>query len=274
MSAQTFSEYVKVPQLKDILEGSDECEQKLERIKSLMDGSKKEEGDAERGGSGLKLVQPSLGGTLGGDEQVKESGGDRYEKVLEKLSGVDRKTALSILESIDRDPNISWNKENFELILNGENIQFSDIRLLVKKIVTTSGLSLPVSLTLFIEYLIKIKLPKNLFRSGDSLQIRDNLLRISGSNPEVGGEKAKESSETENGEEISAVSNSGGENSGNADVAGTVTKRKRTESEDEETKDNSKRLRVSEIDLDKVRRSPRLQTRIKEVWNGRKNKTK
>lgn len=264
MSAQTFSEYVKVPQLKDILEGKAECEEKLERIKSLMDGSKKEEG--EKDGGGLRLVEPTSGGeaNAGGEES---EGGDRYVKLLENLSGVARKAALSIVESIERDPNISWNNDNFELTLNGENIQFSDIRLLVKKLVTTSGLSLPVSLTLFIDYLIKMKLPKNLFRSGDSLQIRENLLRIAGSNSEVGGENGKESSETGNGEENTVVNNSESEN---ANVAGTVTKRKRIDSDDEESQ--VKRLKVSEIDLDKVRRSPRLSKRIEEVWNGRRKK--
>ena len=84
---------------------------------------------------------------------------------------------------------------------------------------------------------------------------------------EFGGENGKESSETGNGEENTVVNNSESEN---ANVAGTVTKRKRIDSDDEETQ--VKRLKVSEIDLDKVRRSPRLSKRIEEVWNGRRKK--
>ena len=279
-STKPFSEYVKVPKLKEILNGNGECEEKIERINLLLDNSdglKKEEGSSSigTGGGGLKLVEPTLGG-------VGSVGNDGYEKVLEGLSGVERKTGFSILESIEKNMNIDWDRESFEIKVDTEKIQFSDIRILLKKIVMTAGLTQPVALVMFIESLIKMKVPLSWFRSADSIQIRENLLKINrksenndanvdtGNNSELVNEGVNSTllEQTESG----SAEVESGLNVGESSVkVGNRRKRQLSEESEKEQTKNIKKSRIDELQLNKIRRSPRLAQSIEAVWNARKN---
>ena len=182
MSGKGYSEYIKAPRIREIIQRDDkDCEEKLANIFALLDnnGEKKNNGEqGENSGSGLRVMEPNVLGASSSAGVEQESTSGKYDKIIDKLSGTDRKMALNLLELIDQYANLSWDPGNFEIIVNNEQIQFSDLRQLVKKVVMTAGTTLPVGITLFIEELIKMNVPISLFRSGDSMQIRGNLLKI------------------------------------------------------------------------------------------------
>ena len=274
------SNYVKGPKIKAILEENVDCENKIAKISALLDGK------AERG---LKLVEPSVNGVKnesegesvdtygvgeGGEKNVVQEATyenkEGYDSVVSELSGNDKKNAIEVLDLISKNRSIDWDRSTYELIVGGEKINFSDIRLLIKKTVLTLPISQPIGLTLFIDKLIDLKTPLNYFRSGDAREVRSQLLRI------------KNWKSTESDAEIKIDENVVDE--GNVDRSEKRKRDESLESEDKEEEISGKRQKLEDTEevkdtfnlqpevLNKLRRSARLKGDIVDTWKKTESK--
>lgn len=274
------SNYVKGPKIKAILEENVDCENKIAKISALLDGK------AERG---LKLVEPSVNGVKnesegesvdtygvgeGGEKNVVQEATyenkESYDSVVSELSGNDKKNAIEVLDLISKNRSIDWDRSTYELIVGGEKINFSDIRLLIKKTVLTLPISQPIGLTLFIDKLIDLKTPLNYFRSGDAREVRSQLLRI------------KNWKSTESDAEIKIDENVVDE--GNVDRSEKRKRDESLESEDKEEEISGKRQKLEDTEevkdtfnlqpevLNKLRRSARLKGDIVDTWKKTESK--
>ena len=264
------SHYIKRPQLQRIIDSDEPCETKLQNLRSYL------ERDPSSSTSNLTVTSPAT-------QPAVEEHANNFEKVLKEINGSsEKKQALSLLHEIGKSSYLSFNSDTLEFILNGETIKFTNVAYLIEKIVTSSASTLPIGLTLFIEGLLHEKIPFSYYKGGDSINIRDNLIKILGTN---------EASET------STDHVEGNENSQN-DYG---LKRKRNdESEDDDFADEPKKQKLSKEggnddavgsdDLQEaipkrtfnipekkilgLRRSPRLLQGIADAWetnNGKKH---
>ena len=166
------SQYVKIPQLKKILDAQEQpCEETLSQIRNLVDG-----GDSSLTVSG----EATSNGQFPGNNA--NGNFNSYDKILKAIKNLnDRKTALSLLQEISKSDSLTWDPETLEIIISGETIKYTNIALLVKKIVSVAPASLPIGFVLFLASLQKIKAPHTLIRNGDAISVLENLSRLGGS---------------------------------------------------------------------------------------------
>ena len=92
------------------------------------------------------------------------------EKIVSEISGVkEKQLARSLLNEIDRSDYISFDPDNLEIIVDGENIKFSNIKNLVQYCILANPSHLPLAIALFLQCMIRIKIPSELLRHGDAL---------------------------------------------------------------------------------------------------------
>ena len=165
------SNYVKIPQLKKILDVEEQpCEEKLAEIRNLIDGG---QSPMITGDSSLP---PTVSPTTASPTVSPTAS---YEKILSKIQKTnDKKTALSLLQEISKSNYLSWDPESLEIIVNGVSIKYSNIALLVKKVVTVGPATLPLAFTIFLASLVKIKAPYSLLRNGDAINVLENFDRM------------------------------------------------------------------------------------------------
>ena len=192
----------------------------------------------------------------------------------------DRKTALSLLQEISKSDSLSWDPETLEIIISGEPIKYTNIALLVKKIVSVAPASLPIGFVLFLASLQKIKAPYTLIRNGDAINVLENLSRLGGSLEPAATEPTPPAVEEQAEEPM--IQQPSTENS---DITNLNSKKREREDDDEtenEANENrKKRQRDDEVDaetapkrdfdvppdrLKKLRRSPRLKKSISDAW--------
>ena len=260
------SQYVKLPQLKKILDVTEQpCEETLSQIRNLVDNN----------GSSLTLTGGENGSAPGVAPGTTIENGNfaSYEKILKVIKNSnDKKVALSLLQEISKSDHLSWDPETLEIIISGEPVKYTNIALLVRKIVSVGPTTLPIGFVLFLDSLRKIKAPYTLLRNGDAVSVLDTLSRIGGTL-----EPATETSVENNDNEMITESHG--------------LKRDREESESEGLPENqSKKLRknndeveetVPKRDFDvpsdrlkKLRRSPRLKKSISDAWDSMNNDRK
>ena len=270
--------YIKAPQLQRILEADQPCENKLENIRSLLESS---------GQNGSLRSTPSNGeiSSNNAENQLASSVEDKgnannFEKILKEIpSQKDKALALQLLQEIEKLPHLSWNPNNLEIIINNVAEPFTNIALLIKKIVTENLSSLPIGLTLFIESLLQNKIPYQFYKGQDAIQIRDNLLKISnGKIAPVETEQQRELVPNETAE------------AGALEVQNTDRKRSLNYDSDDETQE-AKRIKTGvmeennysedpepkrnfDLPVEKVkhlRRSARLNKEAEEAWDSQRN---
>ena len=88
------------------------------------------------------------------------------------------KFANQLLDYIQASNFISWNTQTLELILNGKEVEFSNIETLIKKLVQSASPIQPIAFVLFIDALLKLQVPLFLFCDGDAVNTRAQLLLI------------------------------------------------------------------------------------------------
>ena len=157
-----YTRHIKAPVLKEILLEDKTCEEKLNRLKDLV-GIPSE----------VPVPENNLQNT---DERALSK-----EKILADLTASSRKLANELLDYIQASDFISWNPQTFELVLDGKDIEYSNIENLIKKVVQTLSPNQPIAFVLFIDALLKLKVPQNLFRDGDAVNTRAQLLTIKNS---------------------------------------------------------------------------------------------
>lgn len=270
--------YIKAPQLLKILETDQPCETKLDSIRSLLESP---------GPSGLTKIVPNNGEvSLNNAEKelgssVNDIGNSKhFEKILKEIpTPKDKTLALQLLQEIEKFPYLSWNPTNLEIIINNVSEPFTNIALLIKKIVTENLSSLPIGLTLFIESLLKNKVPNQFYKGQDAIQIRDNLLKISnGKTATVETEPNKEEVPKETPETSALeVENTDRKRPLNYDSDDETPEPKRTKVgtlEEDNHLDNSEPKRNFDLPLEKVkhlRRSARLNKEAAEAWDTQRN---
>ena len=167
--------YIKGPHLQKIIDADQSCEDKLDSIRGLLSGS-------AGGTPSSQTTSINSGSTIIESSEAPEAdlgNSNNFEKVLKQIPlQSDKKVALQLLQEIEKLNNLSWDPENLELIINNEPEKFTNIALLIKKVVSRGEPSLPIGLTLFIQSLITNKISFNLLRDRDSVNIRENLMKI------------------------------------------------------------------------------------------------
>ena len=153
-----FSSHIKAPVLKQIILEEKPCEEKLNDIKELL-------GIPSEGTVSEENAEPAAD-----DSMIAK------ERVLANLTATEKKLGSQVLEYIQTSNFISWNPQTLQIILDGKEIEYSNIEKLIKKLVQTASPVLPIAFVLFIEALVKLKLPLNLFRDGDAVNTRAQLL--------------------------------------------------------------------------------------------------
>ena len=268
MSNENHSQYLKTPHvLKIINKDGVACEEKLTEIKNLIDGK------------GLKVLPPGEELPNNTPEASVESNPvptptatqAAIEKIVSEISGAkEKQLARSLLNEIDRSDYISFDPDTLEIIVNGENIKFSNVKNLVQYCISANPSQLPLGIAIFLDSLIKIKIPNELLRHGDALGIRDSLLKIEelkrkGS---LSGENIPPPSETASGGVEEVTGEGGGEE---GEQSGRGKKREREDDEDVDggasvLNPAKKTYGLSRGSLDKIRTSPKLSEKILEKW--------
>ena len=235
--------YIKAPHLQKIIDADQNCEEKLDSIRALLSGS--------AGGAPSSQTTSINGGSTiiqSGEASVADVGNsNNYEKVLKEIPlQSDKKVALQLLQEIEKLTHLSWNPENLEMILNNEPEKFTNIALLIKKVVSRGEPLLPIGLTLFIESLMTNKIPFNFLRDRDSMNIRENLMKINSTKGISEGESATEPTATDPAEKVTEI-NKSTDNASDEVLPGTL-KRKFTESSGDELTPAPKKSRQHEAE--------------------------
>ena len=270
--------YIKAPQLQRILEADQPCENKLENIRSLLESSG-QNGSLKSTPSNGEISSNNVENQLASSVEDKGNA-NNFEKIIKEIpSQKDKALALQLLQEIEKLPHLSWNPNNLEIIINNVAEPFTNIALLIKKIVTENLSSLPIGLTLFIESLLQNKIPYQFYKGQDAIQIRDNLLKISnGKVAHVETEQQRELVPNETAE------------AGALEVQNTDRKRSLNYDSDDETQE-AKRIKTGvmeennysedpepkrnfDLPVEKVkhlRRSARLNKEAEEAWDTQRN---
>ena len=278
-----FSSYVKVPQLKKILDEEGECEQKLDLIRNLVEGQKPAsapppaQSTSNENNAGDLSVTPA-GGQLpdavsqvnGNSQSAPKVNGPEYARILEGVKGgIEKKTAVLILDLISQSRRLSYDSENFELIIDGERVRYTNIQYLLKRVVSGFPAQYPIGLTLFIQELKNINVPLHAIRGGDAKNIYDDLDRIK-------KENEKSQADSPNVEQDSNEKQSDlkrklpeEEEEDNAGV-GVELKRPRLEQSEAEGVGEKEVVRRSygqdKESISKLRRSARLKKSLEKSW--------
>ena len=270
--------YIKAPQLQRILEADQPCENKLENIRSLLESSG-QNGSLKSTPSNGEISSNNVENQLASSVEDKGNA-NNFEKILKEIpSQKDKALALQLLQEIEKLPHLPWNPNNLEIIINNVAEPFTNIALLIKKIVTENLSSLPIGLTLFIESLLKNKIPYQFYKGQDAIQIRDNLIKISnGKIAQVETEQQKELVPNETAEAGAlVVQNTDRKRSLNYDSDDETQEAKRIKTgvmEENNYSEDPEPKRNFDLPVEKVkhlRRSARLNKEAEEAWDTQRN---
>ena len=270
--------YIKAPQLQRILEADQPCENKLENIRSLLESSG-QNGSLKSTPSNGEISSNNVENQLASSVEDKGNA-NNFEKILKEIpSQKDKALALQLLQEIEKLPHLSWNPNNLEIIINNVAEPFTNFALLIKKIVTENLSSLPIGLTLFIESLLKNKIPYQFYKGQDAIQIRDNLIKISnGKIAQVETEQQKELVPNETAEAGAlVVQNTDRKRSLNYDSDDETQEAKRIKTgvmEENNYSEDPEPKRNFDLPVEKVkhlRRSARLNKEAEEAWDTQRN---
>ena len=272
------SSYVKTPRINAVLDSPGlTCDQKLENIKRLAEGKKVTLVEPEPGASIENLDKKESGGSEPMNTGGNVSGNPIYvDKILDQISGVkEKELALVILQEIEKSNYISYDRESYELIINGETIKFTNILHLINFVISASPNLIPLGHTIFINLILLLKIPWDVIRNGDSQETRQNLLKIEELKKKTpgGGEAPGNENGYENMEQAAAEPSAVAEPSEIAPVEKKIRKKRGREDDTEDLGQPAKRnFGVEESALKGLRRSPRLRENIAAVWSGSSKK--
>ena len=150
--------YVKIPRLKKIIDAEDEnCEKKLENIRTLIGESPQTSQDspAESSGGNLSIAAPL----------PADGNANKFDIVLNEISGInEKKLATSLLQQIESSSIVSWSPETKEISIDGSVVRFTNIVYLIRRVISNFPASLPLGIVLFSDALLRMKLPMSLIK--------------------------------------------------------------------------------------------------------------
>ena len=275
MSRSTQTSYIKSPHLTAVIDDTGiSCEQKIERIKGLIDGKK-----LSLLKSGEAINSRPDNGVNNGDAAAPRS---EYDVILSDLNGAkERELGETILQSINQSDYMSYDRNSLEIIVASETIRFTNIKNLIQFCVKNDAANLPIGLTLFLEGLLHIKTAVHAIRSGDSVAIKDDLIKIStirekdkaalnvvpANNEDIGvdANEAVDGAVENNTSDAPVVADES--SVGRQEVKEKGRKRRRGADEEEENlTPAAKKFGLDDQSLNSLRRSPRLTAKLDEAW--------
>ena len=275
MSRSTQTSYIKSPHLTAVIDDTGiSCEQKLERIKGLIDGKK-----LSLLKSGEAINSRPDNGVNNGDAAAPRS---EYDVILSDLNGAkERELGETILQSINQSDYMSYDRNSLEIIVASETIRFTNIKNLIQFCVKNDAANLPIGLTLFLEGLLHIKTAVHAIRSGDSVAIKDDLIKIGtirekdkaaldvvpANNEDIGVDAngAVDGAVENNKSDAPVVADES--SVGRQEVKEKGRKRRRGADEEEENlTPAAKKIGLDDQSLNSLRRSPRLTAKLDEAW--------
>ena len=182
MTSSNYTSYIKSPFLKAVIEEEGiSCEEKIEKIKGLIEGKKlsllKSGQIPTSGQTASTSSETSIGNVPGGN--VPPVTNNEYDAILSGLNGIkERELGQTILDAINRSDFVNYDKNTHELIIQSEVIKFSNIKNLIAFCVSANAAQIPVGVGLFVEALLHIKAPLSCLRSGDVQILKEDLLRV------------------------------------------------------------------------------------------------
>ena len=163
---------VKGTHLKEVLLQDSHCEEKLEKIHALLGLPYERAGVAE----GNPENEPAE------NEPEPESAQSKRDtsiaRIVDGFQNTELRLANAILTAIEQSSLLSWENESLEIKIRGEAVAHTNLAELIKKIVHMQTPVLPYGLALFIHNLNEIKCPNYVYRDGDSINLRKNLILI------------------------------------------------------------------------------------------------
>ena len=275
MSRSTQTSYIKSPHLTAVIDDTGiSCEQKIERIKGLIDGKK-----LSLLKSGEAINSRPDNGVNNGNAAAPRS---EYDVILSDLNGAkERELGETILQSINQSDYMSYDRNSLEIIVASETIRFTNIKNLIQFCVKNDAANLPIGLTLFLEGLLHIKTAVHAIRSGDSVAIKDDLIKIStirekdkaalnvvpANNEDIGvdANEAVDGAVENNTSDAPVVADES--SVGRQEVKEKGRKRRRGADEEEENlTPAAKKFGLDDQSLNSLRRSPRLTAKLDEAW--------
>ena len=275
MSRSTQTSYIKSPHLTAVIDDTGiSCEQKIERIKGLINGKK-----LSLLKSGEAINSRPDNGVNNGDAAAPRS---EYDVILSDLNGAkERELGETILQSINQSEYMSYDRNSLEIIVASETIRFTNIKNLIQFCVKNDAANLPIGLTLFLEGLLHIKTAVHAIRSGDSVAIKDDLIKIStirekdkaalnvvpANNEDIGvdANEAVDGAVENNTSDAPVVADES--SVGRQEVKEKGRKRRRGADEEEENlTPAAKKFGLDDQSLNSLRRSPRLTAKLDEAW--------
>ena len=275
MSRSTQTSYIKSPHLTAVIDDTGiSCEQKIERIKGLIDGKK-----LSLLKSGEAINSRPDNGVNNGDAAASRS---EYDVILSDLNGAkERELGETILQSINQSDYMSYDRNSLEIIVASETIRFTNIKNLIQFCVKNDAANLPIGLTLFLEGLLHIKTAVHAIRSGDSVAIKDDLIKIGtirekdkaalnvvpANNEDIGvdANEAVDGVVENNTSDAPVVADES--SVGRQEVKEKGRKRRRGADEEEENlTPAAKKFGLDDQSLNSLRRSPRLTAKLDEAW--------
>ena len=278
MSRSTQTSYIKSPHLTAVIEDHGiSCEEKIEKIKGLIDGKK-----LSLLKSGEAINSRSDNGVSNNNAAAPSS---EYDVILNDLNGAkERELGETILQSINQSDYMSYDRNSFEIIVASETIRFTNIKNLISFCVKNDAAILPIGLTLFLEGLLHIKTAVHAIRSGDSIAIKDDLMKIGAirekdraaiesipaNNDEVGvganEEGAGAAAENSTTDAAAAVDNSTEGRQEEKDLGKGRKRRRGADEEEANLTPAAKKFGLDDEALNSLRRSPRLTEKLDEAW--------
>ena len=261
-----FSRHIKQDSIRSIILQDTPCESKLGEIQELVGLPPATENTNDGVG------QNDEEGSAGQVEDTNESSSlrdDSIKRILEGLTGRELSIGRNLLQEIEKTPGISWDETSLELILNGQNISFSNMNLLVNKVVQSSSLSLPIGLVSFLNSLVMNKFPLSYIRDADSKNIRQALVEINGktgsteSAPVVDANEGSNIQSVDNLEAEKEVESSKRKREEDSDFENEITEEQLTKKQ--KISDESKNTGEEQI-VDPRRRSSRIKLKLKKEY--------
>ena len=289
-----FSRHIKQDSIRNIILKDGPCENKLSELRVMVGLPPAAVEPSSTEGVAEPLVPSGVEENVG--DSLRQ---DSINRILEGLSGRELTMGKNLLNEIEKIPGISWDQNSLELILNGKTVKFSNLNLLVMKVIQSSSNTIPLGLVNFLNALVINKIPMSYVRDGDSKNIRQALIEIQGKQSVVA--EQTNTTETLSQEEVNDIpevddipqiseetinetgslkrkrndDDDGGEVENSKEISEKqLTKKQKTNDVDEIAFDDSSskrgRKRKAVVDESELRRSSRVRLKrdLQDSWRG------
>lgn len=190
-----YSKHIKQDALRAIINQDGPCESRMNEIRQLVglppvdantgDGSNEAsaadmdapgQSDSQQGEIAPGQVDSGVSGVGDGGEGSLLN--DSISRLTENLTGRDLVLAKNLITELMKTKDISWDQNSLEMKINGKNVSFSNMNLLISKVVGNSSITIPLGLVTLVFHMLLNRIPLSYQRDGDTRMIRNALINI------------------------------------------------------------------------------------------------